>query len=139
MAIERTLAMVKPDAVAKGVVGEAIRVAEEAGLTPIAMRRFQMTKEQAGGFYAVHRERPFFDELTTFMSSGPIVAIVFEGENAIAKWRELLGDTNPADAPEGTLRKRFGTDIGHNGFHGSDATDTSNFECHYHFRGIDLL
>lgn len=138
MARQRTLAMIKPDAVARGVIGEAIRVAEEAGLTPIAIKRVRLTLEQARGFYAVHEGKPFFDELTRFMSSGPTVLIVFEGEEAIPTWRRLLGATNPAEAAEGTLRHRFGTDIGRNGFHGSDAEETARYEIGYLFSALEI-
>jgi nucleoside-diphosphate kinase len=138
MAIERTLAIVKPDAVRKGVIGEAIGAAERAGLTPVAIKRTILTKEQAQGFYAVHRERPFFDELTSFMSEGPVVVMVLEGEDAIATWRGALGATNPADAEEGTLRKRFGENIQNNGFHGSDAQKTAAFEIGYMFSQLEI-
>lgn len=139
MAVERTLAMIKPDAVAKHVIGEAIRAAEEAGLTPVALKKFRFSKKQAEGFYAVHRERGFFADLTAFMSSGPAVLIVFEGEGAIAKWRALLGATDPAKADAGTLRRRFGTDIQNNGFHGSDAPETAAFEIGYLFSGLEIV
>ncbi len=138
MAIERTLAMIKPDCVKKGVIGETLRVAEEAGLTPIAIKRTRFSRQQAEGFYAVHRERPFFGDLTAFMSEGPVVLIVFEGEDAIATWRRLLGATNPIEADEGTLRKRFGTNIERNGFHGSDAPETAAFEISYLFAGLEV-
>ncbi len=138
MALERTLAIVKPDAVARGVLGEAIVAAERAGLRVVAIRRLHMTKRQAEGFYAVHRERPFFDALTSFMSEGPSVVMVLEGEDAIATWRRLLGATNPVEAEEGTLRKRFGTSIERNAFHGSDAPETAAFEIGYMFPGLDL-
>ena len=137
MAIERTLAIVKPDATRKGVVGEAIRAAEEAGLTPIAIRRIHLTRAQAEGFYAVHRARPFFADLTTFMSEGPVVVMVLEGPDAIATWRRLLGATDPAKAEEGTLRRRFGTNIQSNGFHGSDGVETAGLETGYFFAGLE--
>jgi nucleoside-diphosphate kinase len=137
MAIERTLAIVKPDATRKGVVGEAIRAAEEAGLTPIAIRRIHLTRAQAEGFYAVHRARPFFADLTAFMSEGPVVVMVLEGPDAIATWRRLLGATDPAKAEEGTLRRRFGTNIQSNGFHGSDGVETAAFETGYFFAGLE--
>ncbi len=138
MAIERTLAIVKPDAVRKNVVGAAIAAAEKAGLRPVALRRVRMTRTQAEGFYAVHRERPFFGELTEFMSSGPVVVMLLEGENAIATWRGLLGATDPSKADEGTLRARFGTDIQANGFHGSDAVETAAYEAGYLFSAFDI-
>jgi nucleoside-diphosphate kinase len=139
MAKQRTLAIVKPDAVARGVLGETLRAAEQAGLTPVALERVQLTRQQAEGFYAVHRERPFFGDLTAFMSEGPIVVMVLEGEDAIATWRGLLGATDPAKADAGTLRQRFGTDIQRNGFHGSDAPETAAFEIGYMFAGRDLV
>ncbi len=139
MAKERTLAIIKPDTVAKNVIGQAIAAIEEAGLRPVALRRTQFSKRQAEGFYAVHKERPFFGELTNFMCEGPVVLMVLEGENAIAKWRELLGATNPADAAAGTLRQRFGTNIQRNGFHGSDAPETAAFEISYLFGGLDII
>jgi nucleoside-diphosphate kinase len=138
MALERTLAMIKPDAVRKNVIGEAIRAAEASGLRPIALKRTQLTQRQAEGFYAVHRERPFFRDLTTFMSEGPVVVMVLEGENAISTWRELLGATDPAKAAEGTLRRRFGENIQHNGFHGSDGPETAAFEIGYLFSSLEL-
>ncbi len=133
MATERTLAIVKPDAVRKGVVGEAIRAAEGAGLRPVALKRMHLTRAQAEGFYAVHRERPFFRDLCAFMTEGPVVLMVLEGENAIAAWRGLLGATDPAQAAPGTLRRRFGVDIQHNGFHGSDGPETAAFEIGFLF------
>lgn len=137
MAIERTLAIVKPDATRKGVVGEAIRAAEEAGLTPIAIKRLRLTRAQAEGFYAVHRSRPFFADLTAFMSEGPVAVMILEGPDAIATWRRLLGATDPGRAEEGTLRRRFGTNIQSNGFHGSDAVETAAFETSYFFAGLE--
>jgi len=139
MPLQRTLAIVKPDAVRKGVVGEAIRAAEAAGLRPVALKRTQLTQKQAEGFYAVHRERPFYHDLAAFMSEGPVVVMVLEGENAIAAWREVLGATDPAKAAEGTLRKRFGESIQHNGFHGSDAPDTAAFEISYLFSSLEIV
>ncbi|MCU0223170.1 MAG: nucleoside-diphosphate kinase [Acidobacteria bacterium] len=138
MAIERTLAIVKPDATRKGVVGEAIRAAEEAGLTPVAIRRIHLTRAQAEGFYAVHRARPFFADLTAFMSEGPVVVMALEGPDAIATWRRLLGATDPGKAEEGTLRRRFGTNIQANGFHGSDGGETAAFEMGYFFAGLEI-
>ncbi len=138
VAVERTLAMVKPDGVKRNCVGSALAAAEAAGLRIVALKKMQMTRRQAEGFYAVHKERSFFGELTEFMSEGPVVMIVFEGDNAIATWRNLLGATNPAQAADGTLRKRFGTDIQRNGFHGSDAPETASFESGYLFSGLEL-
>ena len=139
MAVERTLAMIKPDAVAQGVIGEAIRAAEASGLRPVMIQSMRLSRTQAEGFYDVHRDKPFFHDLTTFMSEGPIVVMVLEGEGAIDRWRELMGATNPAKAVEGTLRNRFGTDIQRNGFHGSDAPETAAFELSYMFPGRSLL
>lgn len=133
MAVERTLAIIKPDAVRKGVIGEAIRAAEEAGLRPVALKMIRMNKNQAEGFYAVHRERSFFRDLVSFMIEGPIVVMVLEGEGAIQGWRRLLGATDPARAEEGTLRRRFGTNVQNNGFHGSDGPETASFEISYLF------
>ncbi len=138
MAIERTLAIIKPDVVKKSVLGEVFAAIEGAGLNPIALKRLQFSRFQAEGFYAVHRGRPFFDELTVFMSEGPVIVMVLEGENAIATWRGLLGATNPAKADEGTLRKRFGTNIQCNGFHGSDSPETAAFEISHVFAGLEL-
>lgn len=139
MAIERTLAIVKPDVMKKNVLGPVLTAIEGAGLRPVAIKKWQFSRAQAEGFYAVHRERPFFDALTDFMTSGPVVLMVLEGESAIATWRGLLGATNAAEAAEGTLRRRFGTDIQCNGFHGSDAPGTAAFEIGYLFAGLELL
>jgi len=139
MSIERTLAIIKPDATRRGVVGEAIRMAEEAGLRPIALRRMRLTKAQAEAFYAVHRARPFFADLTTFMSEGPVVVMILEGPDAIGTWRTLLGATDPAKAQEGTLRRRFGTNVQANGFHGSDGPETAAFETAFFFSGESLV
>lgn len=133
MPIERTLAIVKPDAVRKGVIGEAIRAAEEAGLRPVALKMLKLTRSQAEGFYAVHRERPFFRDLVSFMCEGPVVVMALEGDSAISGWRSLLGATDPAKAAEGTLRRRFGANLQNNGFHGSDAPETAAFEIGYLF------
>lgn len=139
MAVETTLAIIKPDAVAKGVIGEAIRAAEASGLKPVAMRMMKLTKAQAEGFYQVHQGKPFFDDLTTFMSEGPIVVMALEGDGAIERWRELMGATDPAKAVEGTLRARFGEDIQRNGFHGSDAPETAEFELAYMFPTVERI
>jgi len=135
--MQRTFAIIKPDAVAKNHIGDIIAAIEAEGLTPVAIRMIRLSKTQAEGFYHVHRERPFFDELTTFMSSGPIVTMALEGDDAIARWRTLMGATNPADAAEGTLRKRFAGSIGENAVHGSDAPETAAFELGYFFSGLD--
>lgn len=137
--MERTLAMIKPDAVEKNVIGGILSRIEAEGLRVVAMRMVRLSLQQAEGFYAVHRERPFFGDLTAFMSSGPIVALVLEGEAAIPRWRELMGATDPAKAADGTLRKEFATNIERNAVHGSDAPETAAEEIAYHFGGIDLI
>ncbi len=136
---ERTLSIIKPDAVAKGVIGQIIADFEANGLRIAAMKMIRMSKRVAQGFYAVHRERPFFDSLTDFMSSGPAVVMVLSGDNAIAKNRELMGATNPAEAAEGTLRKRFATDIEKNAVHGSDAPETARTEIAYFFPELEIV
>ena len=138
MAVERTLSIVKPDGVAKGVTGEVLRRFEQAGLKIVAMKMIRMSKAEAEGFYAVHRSRPFFDSLTTFMSSGPVVVSVLEGENAIAKNRELMGATDPAKAAPGTIRKDFADDVEHNIVHGSDGPDTAKTEIAYFFAETEI-
>jgi nucleoside-diphosphate kinase len=135
---ERTLAIVKPDAVEKRLTGRIIQRIEEAGFGIRALARVHLTRGQAEGFYAVHRERPFFPSLTAFMSSGPAVVMVLETENAIAKWRQLMGATDPAKAEAGTLRKEFAESIERNATHGSDAPETAAYEIGYFFRGVDL-
>lgn len=137
MALERTLSIVKPDGVRKNVIGEVLKRFEAAGLEVVAIRMTSLTKQQAEAFYAVHKERPFYGSLTDFMSSGPIVASVLEGEGAIGKNRELMGATDPAKADAGTLRKDFGTSIEFNATHGSDAPETAAFELGYFFRGLE--
>jgi len=139
MPTERTLSIIKPDGVKKNLIGEIIRRFEAAGLQVTAMRLAALSKTEAQGFYAVHRERPFFDSLTTYMSSGPIVVLVLEGYNAIQKNRELMGATNPAEAAAGTIRKDFGTDIEVNTVHGSDGPDTANQEIAYFFPGVEMV
>ncbi|MFT4570529.1 MAG: nucleoside-diphosphate kinase [Hyphomicrobiaceae bacterium] len=135
---ERTLSIVKPDAVAKNAIGGIFSIFEKGGLKIVATKMIHMSKAQAEGFYAVHKERPFFGGLTTFMSEGPIVVSVLEGEGAILRHRELLGATNPADATDGTVRKLYGTDIERNAGHGSDAPDTAAFEISYFFSALEL-
>lgn len=135
---ERTLSIVKPDAVAANSIGGIFSIFEKGGLRIVATRMIQMSRAEAEGFYAVHKERPFFNDLTTFMSEGPIVVSVLEGDNAIARHRELLGATNPAEAADGTVRKLYGTNIERNASHGSDAPDTAAFEIGYFFRGLDI-
>src|ERR671923_110389 len=136
MAIERTFSMIKPDATRRNLTGAITKMLEEAGLRVIASKRVWMSRREAEGFYAVHRERPFFGELVEFMSSGPTVVQVLEGENAIARNREVMGATNPAKAAEGTIRKEFARSIGENSVHGSDAADTARQEIAYWFSEI---
>ncbi|MFO0773407.1 MAG: nucleoside-diphosphate kinase [Nitrospiraceae bacterium] len=136
---ERTLAIIKPDAVKKNAIGAIIAQYEKAGLQPVAIRMMQMSKATAQGFYAVHKARPFFDSLCTFMSSGPCVVLVLSGEDAIKKHRELMGATDPAKAEPNTLRKLFGTNIEFNATHGSDGPDTAAFEIGYFFPGMDIV
>ena len=136
---ERTLSIVKPDAVEKGATGEILRRLEAAGLRIVALKKIQLTPMLAEGFYAVHRERPFFRDLVSFMTSGPVVVSVLEGEGAIAKHRELLGPTNSTEAPAGTIRGDFGTDIERNAAHGSDGPDTARVEIAYFFNASEIL
>jgi nucleoside-diphosphate kinase len=139
VALERTFAIIKPDAVAKGQQGEILSRIQKAGFKIVAIKTMRLTKEEAGGFYAVHKERPFFGELTDFMSSGKIVAMVLEAEGAIAKWRDTMGATDPKKAAPGTIRHDLGTSIGNNCSHGSDAPDTAAFEIEYFFAGHELI
>ena len=136
--MQRTLAIIKPDAVGNHCVGAIIKRIEESGLEICALRMVNLTKQDAEGFYAVHKERPFFAALTSFMSSGPAVVLALEGENAIRRWRDLMGATNPNDAELGTLRKEFGASIDRNATHGSDAEDTAAYELNYFFRGLEF-
>jgi len=136
--IQRTLSIVKPDAVKKNAIGGILGICEKGGLKVVATKMVHLTKKQAEGFYAVHKARPFFGDLTTFMSEGPIVISVLEGENAIEKYRQLLGATNPAEAPDGSIRKLYGTNIERNAAHGSDAPETAAFEIGYFFNGLEL-
>ena len=137
--MERTFAIIKPDAVQRRLVGKILARIEDAGFTVRGMRMQHLTKQEAEGFYAVHRERPFFGGLTEFMSSGPVVLLALEAPDAIRKWRNLMGATDPAKADAGTLRKDFGSNIERNATHGSDAPDTAAFELGYFFRGMELL
>lgn len=137
--IERTLSIVKPDAVRKNAVGAILARFETAGLKIVATRMVTLSKTQAQGFYAVHKDRPFFDSLTTFMSSGPILVSVLEGEDAIHAHRDLMGATNPDEAAAGTIRKDFATNIEQNAVHGSDGPETAAWEIGYFFGGIDLV
>ena len=136
--MERTFAIIKPDAVAAKYTGRIIQRIEEAGFTIRAMRHTHLTRQEAEGFYAVHKERPFFPSLTAFMSSGPCVVMALEAPDAIKKWRALMGATDPAKADAGTLRKDFGKSIETNATHGSDAPETAAFELGYFFRGMEL-
>lgn len=136
--MERTLSIVKPDAVEAGNAGNIIAAIEAAGLKPIAMKMIHLTTAQAQGFYHVHKERPFFNDLVNFMTTGPVVVMCLEGENAIARYRKLMGATNPANAEEGTLRKRFASNIEKNAVHGSDAPETAAFEVGYFFSDLEL-
>ncbi len=138
MAVERTFAIIKPDAVAKKVAGQIIARIEENGLTIVAMKKMQLSEQGAQGFYAVHKERPFFGELVAFMTSGPVVAMILEGEGAIKQWRDLMGPTNSNEAPAGTMRGDFGTDIEQNATHGSDAPETAKLETSYFFNASEI-
>jgi nucleoside-diphosphate kinase len=139
MAIERTLSIIKPDATARNLTGRINAKFEEAGLRIVAQKRLHLTREQAGEFYAVHRERPFYEELCAFMASGPVVVQVLEGEGAIAKNREVMGATNPADAVPGTIRAEFAKSVGENSVHGSDAAETAAAEIAFFFAGIEIV
>jgi len=138
MAVERTFAIIKPDAVEKKVAGQILARIEESGLEIIAMKKLQLGEQDAKGFYAVHKERPFFGDLVKFMTSGPVVALVLEGEGAIKKWRDLMGPTSSSEAPAGTLRGDFGTDIERNATHGSDAPETARLEIAYFFNAMEM-
>jgi nucleoside-diphosphate kinase len=139
MSIERTFAIIKPDALERGQQGEILARIHKAGFSIVAIKSMRLTKEEAGGFYAVHKERPFFGELTDFMSSGKIIAMVLEAEGAILKWRDTIGATDPQKAAPGTIRRDLGTSIGNNCTHGSDAAETAAFEIGYFFAGIELI
>lgn len=137
--MEKTFAIIKPDAFAAGNAGKILDRIYAEGFKVVGLKKIYLSKVEAEGFYYVHKERPFFGELTDFMSSGPCVVMALEAENAIMKWRDLMGATNPADAAEGTLRREFGTSIGENATHGSDAPETAAFELGYFFSGMELL
>ncbi len=137
--MERTLSIIKPDGVARGIIGEVIKRLEINNLKIVAMKMLRMDITLAQGFYAVHKERPFFDSLTGFMTSGPVVVMVLEGENAIAKYREIMGATDFKEAAEGTIRKDFATDIEKNVVHGSDSPETAAFEIGYFFNRFELI
>ncbi|MEW5744062.1 MAG: nucleoside-diphosphate kinase [Nitrospirota bacterium] len=137
--MERTLSIIKPDAVKKNVIGEIVGRFEKKGLRIAAMKKIHLSKEEAEGFYIVHKDKPFYGSLTGFMSEGPIVVMVLEGENAIAKNREIMGATNPANAAPGTIRKDFAESIERNAVHGSDAPETAKFEIAYFFSALEIL
>lgn len=139
MAIERTFSIIKPDATRRNLTGAINAVIETAGLKIVAQKRIRMTREQAETFYAVHKERPFFGDLVTFMTSGPVVVQVLEGENAVAKYREVMGATNPANAADGTIRKLFAESIEANSAHGSDSTDNAAVEIAQFFSGNEIV
>ncbi|MGD8546502.1 MAG: nucleoside-diphosphate kinase [Thiohalophilus sp.] len=138
MAVERTLSIIKPDAVAKNVIGEIYSRFEKAGLKIVAARMLHLSKEQAGEFYAVHRERPFFNDLVEFMTSGPVLVQVLEGDNAISKNREVMGATNPQEAAPGTIRADFATTVDENAVHGSDAPETAQAEIAFFFKDDEI-
>src|ERR687886_3100877 len=139
MAVTRTFSIIKPDATRRNLTGAITKMLEEAGLRVVASKRIHMTKEQAEGFYGVHRERPFFNDLVAFMTSGPVVVQVLEGENAVAKNREVMGATNPANADEGTIRKTFAESIEANSVHGSDSQDNAKIEIDFFFRPEEIV
>ena len=136
--IQRTLAIIKPDAVARGAMGDIVSTIEHRGFKVLSAKMLHITRKQAEGFYAVHAGKPFFESLTRFMSEGRILVMALEKENAIADWRELMGATNPANAKEGTIRKKWAESIERNAVHGSDAEDTARFELGYFFAGYEL-
>ena len=138
MATEKTFAIVKPDAVEKNNIGAILALIEKSGLKIRALRMMHMTRPVAEGFYHVHKARPFFGELVDFMTRGPCVVMVLEGEGAITRWRELMGATDPAKAADGTIRKLFGANVGENATHGSDGPDTAKFEINWFFRGLEV-
>ncbi len=139
MALERTFSIIKPDATARNLTGKINAMIEDAGLRIVGQKRIHMNKDQVEGFYAVHKERPFFNDLVAFMTSGPVVVQVLEGENAIAKYREVMGATNPENADEGTIRKAFAEDIERNSVHGSDAPETAKTEIAFFFAPDEIV
>jgi len=139
MAVERTFSILKPDATERNLTGAVNAVIEKAGLRIVAQKRVLMTRREAETFYAVHKERPFFGELVQFMTSGPVVVQVLEGENAVAKYREIMGATNPAQAAEGTIRKQFAKSVGENSVHGSDSVDNAKIEIAQFFSGNEIV
>ena len=138
MAVERTFSIIKPDAVEKNATGAILKAIQDSGLRVIALKMVRLTEQQAGGFYAVHKARPFFADLVKFMTSGPVVVCVLEGEGAIARWRELMGPTDSKKAPKGTIRGDFGTDVERNASHGSDAPETARVEISYFFNASEI-
>lgn len=136
--VQRTFAIIKPDAVAKKATGAILQRIEESGLEIVAMKRLHLSEPLARGFYAVHKARPFFGDLVKFMTSGPVVLLVLQGENAIQRWRDLMGPTNSNDAPAGTIRGDFGTDVERNASHGSDAPETARVEISYFFNATEI-
>ena len=136
--LQRTLAIIKPDAVTRGGIGDIVSTIEQRGFKVLSVKMLHITREQAEGFYAVHAGKPFFESLTKFMSEGSILVMALERENAIAEWREVMGATNPANAKEGTIRKKWAESIERNAVHGSDAEDTARFELSYFFPGYEL-
>jgi nucleoside-diphosphate kinase len=139
MAVERTLSIIKPDATEKNVTGAIIKKFEEAGLRVVAQKRIHMSKEMAGKFYEVHAERPFYDELTTFMSRSPVSVQVLEGENAVAAHRDVMGATNPAEAAAGTVRAEFADSVGENSVHGSDSLENAKIEIDFFFKADEIV
>ncbi|QLA16701.1 nucleoside-diphosphate kinase [Desulfolutivibrio sulfoxidireducens] len=137
--MQRTLSIIKPDAVSRNLGGAILKMIQDSGLRIVAMKMIHLSKAQAEGFYHVHKARPFFADLTTFMSSGPVVVAILEGEDAIVKYRTLMGATNPANAEEGTIRKLYALDIEKNSVHGSDAPETAAFETAYFFSGLEIV
>ncbi|MBC2694742.1 MAG: nucleoside-diphosphate kinase [Desulfobacteraceae bacterium] len=137
--MERTLSIIKPDGVGRCLIGEVIKRLESSNIKIIAMKMLKMTKKQAQGFYTVHKERPFFDSLTDFMSSGPVVVMVLEAENVISKYRDLMGATNYKEAEKGTIRRNFATDIEKNVVHGSDSQESASFEINYFFNSFEIV
>ena len=136
--LERTLAIIKPDAVANRATGAILQKVEESGLEIVAMKRLRLTEELARGFYAVHQQRPFYGDLVKFMTSGPVVVLVLQGEHAIRRWRDLMGPTNSEEAPAGTVRGDHGTDVERNASHGSDAPETARVEISYFFNATEI-
>jgi len=139
MTIQRTLCIIKPDAVESRKTGEILQRILDEGFRVLALRQLVLSTAQAEGFYAVHRERPFFRDLVTFMTRGPVVVVALEAENAVQRWRDVIGATDPAKAAEGTIRKRYGKSLGENAVHGSDSEENGRIECAYFFPGMELL